>query len=103
MNGQPVLSQEAMTRRWVHRRAVCGHSGPAGRQRWVRAKLPQRPGGRQRLADEQWQIPERGPIRKDLVLESGQTRRKKSQKEREAAGGQKLWEEAWHNYRPATC
>lgn len=90
MNGQPVLSQEAMTRRQVHRRAVCGHTGPAGRQRWVRAKLPQRPGGRQRLADEQRQIPEWRPIRKDLVLESGQTRRKKSQKEREAAGGQKL-------------
>lgn len=44
-----------------------------------------------------------GPIRKDLVLESGQTRRKKSQKEWEAAGGKKLQEELWHNYRPVTC
>ena len=42
-----------MIRRQVHRRAVCGHTGPAGRQTWVRAKLPQRPGGRQRLAEPQ--------------------------------------------------
>ena len=91
-----------MIRRQVHRRAVCGHTGPAGRQTWVRAKLPQRPGGRQRLADEQQQIPEWGPIRKDLVLESGQTK----EEEPEGAGScwwKKALGESGHNYRPVTC
>lgn len=82
MNGQPVLSQEAMTRRRVHRRTVCGDSGPAGRQRWVRAKLPQRPGGRQRLADEQRQIPE-GAYQKGL---GAGVRTDKEEEEPEGAG-----------------
>ena len=46
----------------------------------------------QRLADEQQQIPEWGPIRKDLVLESGQT------KEEEPEGaGSCWWKKLWGN------
>ena len=72
-----------MIRRQVQRRAVCGHSGPAGRQRWVRAKLPQRPGGRQRLADEQQQIPEWGAYQKGL---GAGVRTDKEEEEPEGAG-----------------
>lgn len=71
----------------VHTNAVYGHmiAQKAGRDGPQQSCC--RDPGRQGLGKEQKQMPGQGPHGKNVLLESGQ---KRSQRSREAAGGQKL-------------